>query len=79
MMRKMKRLMLLVPATLIMHAGTVHAAEAIPPLKSAKRIPWAIKCAGPMPKLLAISLVVICALIIVSIILYKTGGGHDEH
>ena len=71
--------MALVPAILIMYAGTAHAAESIPPLKSAKRIPWAIKCAGPMPKLLVISLVIICVLIIISVILYKMGGGHDEH
>ena len=78
----MKRLMLLAPAAFLLNAGAAHASEAIPPLRSANRISWAMKCAGPMPKLLAASLAIICALAIISILYYKKeikrGGGNDE-
>lgn len=56
---------------------TSYAAEA-PPLKSPERILWAAKCAGPMPKLLSVSLAVIFALIIISVIYYRKGDKKDE-
>ena len=57
---------------------TAYAAEDIPPLRSAQRISWAVECAGPMPGLLILSLAVICALIVISVIVYRKGENKDE-
>ena len=76
-MQKTERLVLLIFAAFIMPV-TAFAAEEVPPMKSPKRILWAMKCAGPMPALLVVSLAVICALIIISVIYYRKGGKNDE-
>ena len=63
-------LSLLVPAAAL-------AEEFVPPLKSPRRILWAMQCAGPMPLLLIASLAVICALTVAAVIRYKKAGGRD--
>ena len=46
-------------------------AEEVPPLASPQRIPWAMRCAGPMPPLLIASLAAICVLIAAAVIYYR--------
>ena len=54
------------------------AEQADPPaFYSPQRVLWAIRCAGPMPRLLAVSLLAIAALTVVCAILYRKAGGSD--
>ena len=71
-----KRLLSLLMA--LIPPAAALAEETVPPLKSLERIPWAMKCAGPMPTLLIASLAAICILTVAAVICYRKAGGRDE-
>ena len=49
----------------------------LPARYSAQRILWAVRCAGPMPRLLTVSLLAIAVLIVVCVVCYRKAGGGD--
>ena len=73
----MKKILTLI-ISIMLPAVSASAAEPQPALHSVSRIPWAIDCAGAMPKLMIISLCAIAVLVIASVIYYRKGGGGDE-
>lgn len=58
-------------------AGTACAEANVAPLGSIERVPWLVECAGPMPRLLAGSLVAIGALLLICILCCAKAG--DKH
>ena len=70
-----KRLSLLLAAYLVSAAAS--AEEAMPAMKFPDRVLWAMQCAGPMPRLLAASLIAICVLAVAAAIYYRKAGGRD--
>ena len=74
----MRRLLgALIPA-LAVSARALAEQSAPPPLFSLARIGWAVRCAGAMPPLLAVSLAVICLAVVACVVCYRKAGERDE-
>ena len=74
----MRRLTPVLLAALMAGARALAETADVPALFSAGRIPWAVRCAGAMPPLLAGALAAIFALAIACVILYGKTGDRDE-
>lgn len=65
-------------AALSVSARALAEQSAPPPLFSAERIRWAVRCAGEMPPVLSVSLAVIGVLIVACVVRYRKAGDRDE-
>lgn len=67
----MKKLTAIAALAMMLLTPWTVCAEAVPPLGSAGRIPWAVQCAGAMPPLMIGALAAACVLTAVSVFWYR--------
>lgn len=66
----MKKLTAIAALAMMLLTPWAVYAEAVPPLGSIDRIPWAVKCAGAMPPLMIGALAAAGVLAVVSVLWY---------